>query len=318
MGLFTALEDLPAILESMGVPVVVTDDWLQGQCDGSDHYLWTDPWSHAQGHELPPSGYMVHHTASVSATPPSAFSSKANAWAGLWRDGKLYTTGGGVPTIVVSSAGPARISSGYGYRPAAWDHTFMDHRAPARAEGSDGSTALNRYVFNVETVHPGDGGPLDPGVWETVVALGAALEGMFGWSERTLGHLSWSQRKIDPYWQVGQPHDGHDCIIDIQDAIAEGNAVFTHFKIGTENAEWEPYVWLLYQAQGGVVDPNSNSGQVTATLPWKTNVRLVQSEDFDLIGQITGMAPATLDRFKVDGCYRNGKELSALANRVYG
>ena len=43
---------------------------------------------------------------------------------------------------------------------------------------------------------------------------------MFGWSERTLGHLSWSQRKIDPRWTVGKPNDGNACIIDVQNEIA--------------------------------------------------------------------------------------------------
>ena len=220
MSIHSALVDLPSILVNLGLQVWVGDDWLAGQCKGSDHYLWTDPDTNQKSHDFPPFGYMVHHTAGSAATPPPHDTSKANAWIGLERGGRLYQEGGGVPTIYLASAGPCRISSGYGYRPSAWDYTFKDLRAPAHAQGGDGSTALNRYVFNMETVHRGDGSAIDPGVLEHVVGLGVALSQMFGWTERTLGHTSWSTRKIDPRWQAGLPNDGANCIIDVQDQIA--------------------------------------------------------------------------------------------------
>ncbi len=216
MSIHTALLDLPDILSEMGFNVQVTGGWELGQGD----YLWTTPDGYGS-YDNPPSGYMVHHTAGTAATPPPHDTSKANAWVGLERDGKLYSSGGGTPTIVLSTAGPCRTSSGYGYRPAAWEYTFNDRRAPWRAEGPDGDTALNRYVFNVETVHPGDGSILDPGVWQHVVGLGVALHIMFNWTERTLGHCSWTQRKIDPRWSVGLPNDGYECVIDVQDKIKE-------------------------------------------------------------------------------------------------
>ena len=220
MSTFSALVDLPSVLVNLGLRVTLADDWLAGQCSGSSHYLWTNPDSNAQSHDEPPHGYMVHHTAGSAATPPPHDTSKANAWIGLERGGRLYQEGGGIPTIYLASAGPARISSGYGYRPSAWDHTFRDLRAPVRAAGSDGGTAANRYVFNVETVHRGDGSDIDRGVWDHVVGLGVGLHQMFGWNERTLGHLSWTRRKIDPRWSVGLPNDGADCIVDIQDETA--------------------------------------------------------------------------------------------------
>jgi len=216
----TALLDLPSILVNMGLQVWTADQWLAGQCSGSSHYLWTDPDTGANSHDEKPSGYMVHHTAGSAATPPNHQDSKAGAWIGLERDGRLYQEGGGTPTIYLASAGPARISSGYGYRPALWDYTFRDLRAPARAQGGDGQTAGNRYTFNVETVHRGDGSPLDRGVFDHVVGLGVALHQLFGWTERTLGHRSWSTRKIDPKWAVGLPNDGAECIVDVQDQIA--------------------------------------------------------------------------------------------------
>ena len=214
----TALLALPEILEEFGVNVLVADGWAEGQ----GGYLWTDPDTREGSYDQPPSGYMVHHTASSSATPPPADTSKANAWIGLLRDdGRLYQYGEGIPTVYLASAGPARISSGYGYRPSAWNHTFKDKRAPWRSEGPDGDTALNRYVFNMETVSQGESTPLDPGVWDVVVILGVALHQMFDWTERTLGHLSWSRRKVDPEWTVGGPNDGAKCIIDVQDQVAK-------------------------------------------------------------------------------------------------
>ena len=207
----TFLLDLPDVLEAQGLNVWVANGYEYGQ----GNYLWTNPHTGVGSYGEKPFGYMVHHSASSSANPPSSEDSKASAWIGLLRDGKLYQEGGGVPTIYLASAGPARISSGYGYKPAAWDYTFKELRAPVKAQGSDGDTALNRYSFNMETVHRGDGTTLDPGVFDHVVGLGIALEQMCDLKEMTLGHRSWSQRKIDPYW-----NNDTDCIIEVQDRVA--------------------------------------------------------------------------------------------------
>ena len=215
---FTFLQGLPDILKAAGFNVEVADLWEYGQSTDNSNYLWTDPHTNTRSYDGKPNAYMVHHTGSLSATPPPHDTSKANAWIGLLRDGRLYQNGGWTPTIYLASAGPARISSGYGHRPAAWGYTFTGRRAPAKAEGSDGDTALNRYAFNAEVVHCGDGSPLDVGVRACVVGLGVALEQMTGLGEMTLGHRSWTRRKIDPYWD-GDP----DCIITIQDAIKEGH-----------------------------------------------------------------------------------------------
>lgn len=221
MRTHTELLELPSVLEELGVRTIALDGWTVAQ----GAYLWTDPETGAQGYDLPPSGYMVHHSASTIAKPEVMDSrgrwSKANAWAGLDRgDGRLYHSGHGAPTIVLTSAGPARTSSGYGYSPAAWEYTFKDRRAPWKAQGPDTDVALNRYVFNIETVHPGRGAEIDRGVLEAVVGVGVALHAMFDWNERTLGHNSWTQRKPDPEWVAGLPHDGAQAIIDVQDLIA--------------------------------------------------------------------------------------------------
>ena len=238
MTIHSYLLDLPEILEGMGFNVEVADRWEYGQCDSHrepNHYLWTNPHTLAASHDGQPWAYMVHHSGTSGATPPPAKVSKGGAWIGLWRNGKLYQEGGGTPTIYLASAGPARTSSGFGYKPAAWVHTFNERRAPAAAEGSDGDIALNRFSFNAEVVHRGNGSPLDRGVLEAVAGLGVALEMMTGLKEMTLGHRSWTERKIDPYW-----NNDRDCIIMVQDLVA----------------------------LGGNVDPNC---PWTGVSPWKTN-----------------------------------------------
>ena len=212
----TFLLDLPDVLEALGLNVWVADGYEYGQ----GNYLWTNPHTNVGSYNEKPFGYMVHHSASSSANPPPSDTSKASAWIGLLRDGKLYQEGGGVPTIYLASAGPARISSGYGYRPAAWDYTFEERRSPAKAEGADGDTALNRYSFNMETVHRGDGPSLDPDVFDHVVGLGIALEQMCELEEMTLGHRSWTTRKIDPYW-----NNDPNCIIMVQNRVADGGVM---------------------------------------------------------------------------------------------
>ena len=216
--LFTALEALPGLLSSMGVHVVEVDGWRAGQSTPQSPYLWADPDGGLSTHATAPSAFMVHHSASSAATIPTAATSKGNAWAGLWRDGKLYQSGGGIPTVALASAGPARISAGYGYWPAL-ELVHNGVRPPWRAQGPDGDRAGNRYAFSVETVHRGDGSQLDEGVFEVLVTLGVALEELVGRGPMTLGHVSWSQRKIDPYWSTGRSHDGESCIVDVQDEI---------------------------------------------------------------------------------------------------
>ena len=136
------------------------------------------------------------------------------------RDGRLYQYGDGVPTIALVSGGPARISAGSGYEPAAWDYTFQNLRAPWKAEGPDtvdnngNKVYLNRFAFSAETVCEGVSTTLDGGVWDHVVGLGVGLHQLFPeWNERTLGHASWTTRKTDPEWTVGKPNDGKKCII---------------------------------------------------------------------------------------------------------
>jgi len=207
---------LPDALRAAGVNVIELDGWKEAQ--GS--YLWTDIDSGRQAYDEDPTCFMIHHTASSSASPSvrdsSGTWSKANCWAGLWRDGRLYQDGGGIPTIVFTSAGPARVSSGYGHGPTLHE-VAADVRVPYKQPYSDTDMAANRYAWNVETVALGDGSAVDSSVSHALVVMGALICDRFSWSPwRTIGHLTWSGRKIDPYWD-GQ----RDIIVYLQDAVAE-------------------------------------------------------------------------------------------------
>jgi len=208
---------LPAALRANGINVIELDGWSEAQ----GLYFWTTPEEGTIGdYDGDPSCYMIHHTGSSAATPEVRNSrgqwSKANCWAGILRGGRLYQDGDGVPTVVFTAAGPARVSSGYGYWPTAQE-VFNDVRVPWRQENRDGPFALNRYAWNVETVCRGDGTELDPGVEHALIVMGALLCDHYGWSPwRTIGHVSWTARKIDPTWNWES-----DRIVVIQDAVAE-------------------------------------------------------------------------------------------------
>jgi len=223
-ALHLGLKDLPSLLTSKGVNVITAPYWLEGQCRGNDHYMWEDM-ANVGSHDNLPMAYMVHHAGTSAATPPPFNLSKGNAWGGLLRDGKLYQSGDGIPTIYLASAGPARISAGYGYWPAFRDYTAQQKRCPWDAEGPDGTRDLNNHAFSVETVHKGDGSAIDPGVWQAVVTLGICLEEITVRKEMTMGHLSWTVDKVDPRWSAGLPNDGNKCIIDIQEAVAGGHGM---------------------------------------------------------------------------------------------
>ncbi len=312
----TALLRLPDELRAYGLNVVVMDGWDTAQ----GFYRWTLP-DGSKSYDNPPSGVIFHGTATSVSRPVvrNRFGvwSKAGAWVGLDDgNGTLYSSQipGKLnrPTIYLTSAGPARISAGYGYWPAIQD-MFDDIRPPLDAEGRDGLKAANRFTFNVENTHENNGSPIDEGVFQHLAGLGVVLHRMFGWQERTLGHRSFTRRKpVDPWFTPGG-------LIGLQDEIQndlQGGQVVTHFTIDGRFAEYEEVSWLLFLLGGGTVDPNRNSSQVGPVLG-KTDVRLVTAGDFDLIATHTGMNAAARDGLDDDGLYRWGKEIAALREAAY-
>ncbi|KKN26533.1 hypothetical protein LCGC14_0873600 [marine sediment metagenome] len=203
----SALLGLPDELRTYGLNVVAMDGWDTAQ----GFYRWTLP-DGSKSYDNPPSGVIFHGTAGTRSIPVVRNRlrvwSKAGAWVGLDDgNGTLYSSKviGKLnrPTIYLTSAGPARYSAGYGYRPVLGD-MYNDIRPPLDAQGRDGLKAANRHTFNVENTHPNNGTPIDAGVFDHLVGLGVVLHRMFGWQERTLGHRSWTRRKpVDPWFTPG-------------------------------------------------------------------------------------------------------------------
>ena len=320
----TALLGLPDELRRYGLNVVALDGWDTAQ----NAYLWTDRDGN-RSYNTPPSGYMIHGSAGTRSVPVvrNRFGrwSSGNAWAGLDNGNGVLTTKpvpGSInrPTIYLTAAGPARWSAGYGYWPV-MQQILNDIRPPLDAEGRDGIRAANRHLFSIENTHPNDGTLIDPDVYDHLVGLGVVLHNMFGWTERTVGHRSWTRRKpVDPWFIPG----GLTAIQDDIQTVLKGQTMPTTFKIGTQNAAWEPQIWRLYELLGGVIDANKDSSQIATLMPWKADppvgvkaVRRVDSQDFDVLGRFIGLTDTNVAKLKTVGLYSFGKELAALRERAY-
>lgn len=198
---------LPDAMRGAGLNVVELDGWDRNQ----PRYYWTDATFRHDGYEGDPVGWVWHHTATTHYTAyvkNAKGQTKANLWMGLWRDGTLYATGGGTPTVVVASGGPANYSSGAGRKEVLVDYVAKDVRFPGPQRQEDTPEFFgNRHYGTTETVHPGDGSPLDDGVWELQLAVAELMSRHYGWSAwRHIGHLDHTHRKIDPRFSQGAPY----------------------------------------------------------------------------------------------------------------
>jgi hypothetical protein len=119
-------------------------------------------------------------------------------------------------------------------------------------------------------------------------------------------------------WVYGNSHWDAG-VLDLQRIhdLAIGEPMFTHYQIDEEYGEWEDIVWLLFMLEGGTVNPNRNSSQVRDELPYKTSVRRVQDEDFDLIAEYTEMTPETRRDMDDLGLYRWGLEIASLKQQAF-
>ena len=292
--------DVPALWTAAGLTVTYLDGW---DTPTSGPYLWRSG---------DPVCSMWHHTATSAYTPNRV---KANVWAGLARGDRLYQTGGGVPTLVVANAYPAPISSGYGQKDII-DGAAADVPNDRLARGADDSPkwAANRSAWNTEVILNGVGAVIDPDVWEMLITAATILHFHMGWTEhRAIGHAQFTNRKID--LRDGADPSARETMIRFRNDMEDN--MFTHYQIGTEYGEWEAVSWWLFMLAGGTIDANGNSDQVQTQLPWKTNVRLVQTEDFILISDLIGLSNPNRIALTDSGLYRWGKELASLRQKAY-
>jgi len=180
------------LLRSRGVDVVVEDG------------AWTRGADFARGIY----GGMLHHWGGSAAA------------AGNVRAGHCYPkTDGGLRTdnriicnwfadrsgtLHLIASGAATYASCYGSRKTLEEvRTDTWPGGTARERGiTDISICGNRYFWNMEAEHPGDGSSM-PDVQELAIAtLTAAMSEVLGQSiEQTIGHLEWRATKIDPRWE---------------------------------------------------------------------------------------------------------------------
>ena len=291
---------VPALWTAAGLTVTYLDGWDTPAKSG---YVWRSG---------DPVCSMWHHTATSAYTPNRV---KANVWAGVARGDRLYASGDGEPTLVVANAYPAPISSGYGQKTII-DWAAADTPNEHLAYGPDDypKWAANRSAWNTEVILNGVGEVVDRDVWEMLVAAAVILHSHMGWTRhRAIGHAQFTNRKID--LRDGVDRSARETMIRFRNDMEDD--MFTHYQIGTEYGEWEEISWFLYLIQGGTIDANAGSSQIQNVLPWKTNVRLVQVEDFDLVAGLTHLSNDNRVKMVSTGLYRWGKEIAALRERAY-
>jgi len=185
-------ESVISMIEALGVSVVVVDG------------AWE------RGSDFPTGivGGMVHHWGSEAARrgDVQAGHSYPKSQGGLRTDERIvdnwFVDQDG--TIYLIAAGASNYSSCYGSRQVL--NEVREGRWPggtARQRKLTHNTICgNKYFWNVETEHPGDGSPM-PDIQEVAVAaLVACMARALNQSiDQVIGHSEWTTRKVDPRWE---------------------------------------------------------------------------------------------------------------------
>lgn len=153
-------------------------------------------------------GGMLHHWGSSAAATGAVHAghSYPKSQGGLRTDERIicnwFADRDG--TMHLIAAGAATYASCYGSRRILEEvRTDTWPGGTARERGiTDISICGNRYFWNMEAEHPGDGSPM-PDVQELAIAtLVAVMCEVLGQSiMQVVGHLEWTSRKIDPRWE---------------------------------------------------------------------------------------------------------------------
>ncbi len=169
---------------------------------------------------------MQHHTA-----PPNPFPVKA-----LYRDNKIKcnvaTHEDGTVYLVAYEA--CNYSSGKGSSVVLNENVRpgVPPTANAASRGLTDDMGGNRYFWNYENSHPGDGSSMSAVQSEAIALSSAVVNAHFGITEQNMiAHSEWSGRKTDPYY------DGSRRIIDQIRSDTAGADMATPEEIAT--AVWE-------------------------------------------------------------------------------
>ena len=164
---------------------------------------------------------------------------------GLLRGDRLYQSGGGIPTVVFASAGPANYGNGSGVKKVLTDYVADDDRFYGPQRQSDDSPAWygNRYYGCTEIVHKGDGTALDQGVFRMAYKTMSVMSEYFQWSPwRHIAHQDHTGRKIDPRFLQGAPYT-IGFMQDVAQGYQSGIVVPPAMPpIGEDDMQWKDFV----------------------------------------------------------------------------
>ncbi|MGP4112064.1 peptidoglycan recognition protein family protein [Streptomyces sp. 4N509B] len=178
-------DPLLKVLRDEGLRVVEVRSW---RTHNRDH---VGPWG-------PVNGVMLHHTAPHEDPVTLCYVGRADLPGPLCHgvitkdgvvhmvgNGRANHAGGGDPDVLAA----VRAES-YGERPP----------PPTEHAGSPGAVDGNAPFYGFECHNDGDGeDPWPPAQQDAMVRAAAALCRAHGWSAKsTIGHLEWSDQKIDP------------------------------------------------------------------------------------------------------------------------
>ncbi len=198
---FYANNLVDALLEE-GIPseqIWELDGWKENQRS----YYWTDIHTNRHnGYDGVANGHLNHHTASSSYVPyvkSSTGKTKATAFLGVRDGNRLYQNRlSGVPTIALTSAGPANYSAGSGVKDYIKKLDASEAALKQLNRDDDPKFYGNRYVLNTEIVCDGVGGKINEDSWDLLMLYNAALSRLHDADEHWNGfHAGFTRRKID-------------------------------------------------------------------------------------------------------------------------
>lgn len=183
----TTADSFLAALRAEGVSVVEVGSWRTHN-------------RNAKGAWGPVHGVLIHHTVSSGTASTVALCRDGHsALPGplchgvIAKDGRVHLVGygrtnhagGGDPTVLGQI-----IAENYGDRPT----------APRYGEGDSGAVDGNARLFGFECENLGDGkDPWPAAQLNAIERASAAICRLYGWSAKSvLGHLEWSNQKVDP------------------------------------------------------------------------------------------------------------------------
>jgi hypothetical protein len=266
--------DLLAVLTAAGIDVSA----------GDDYQTWARPYSYS------PVGVMWHHTAASDTTLK------------LIHDGRVDVPGP-LSQIFIESR-PGRlfhlVSDGYcngsGKGLTAVLAATKDDQPPPGKAKEPGSIIGNRWYINMEL----EGPDIDPWVYQQAVTAAAAICRAMGWTAaRNVGHLEWTNRKVDPIFTTGRTMNQVRADVAAQMEEPVDATHLAQHKNATELTidarSWADPIWAAYLGAGGSTVPDSRiwrtSREDVAYLWWKF-IRPVTEQNSELAARVAELEKA--------------------------